>query len=75
MNEATAHLAAEQFGMDFSISVFPECKACAIAKAKQRNTPKATLGEKAKEFNRHEGHDLVKINAPEEIKVTINKSN
>jgi hypothetical protein len=72
--DATRNIAA-QLGMELSRTTFQTCEACAIGKTKQRNIPKEALGEKATIFNGRVGHDLSKIKAPEELEVTINKSN
>jgi hypothetical protein len=61
--------------MVLSRTAFSTCKACAIGNAKQHNIPKETLGEKAPIFNGKVGHDLAKIKAPEELKMTISKPN
>ncbi len=66
---------AAQLGMVLSRTAFSTHKACVIGKVKQCNIPKETFGEKATIFNGRVGHDLAKIKAPEELKVTISKLN
>ncbi len=44
-------------------------------KGKATQNSKKNLGEKATKFNGRVGHDLAKIKAPEELKVTISKPN
>jgi hypothetical protein len=64
-----------QLGMEVFRTAFQTCEACAIGKAKQRNIPKEALREKATIYNGRADHNLLKINAPEGMEVTMNKSN
>ncbi len=49
--------------------------ACAIRKAKQWNIPRENLEKKMTIFIGRVSHDLAKIKAPEELKVTLSKPN
>jgi hypothetical protein len=62
-------------GIAGSPTRFQTFETCAIGKAKQRNIPKEDSREKATILNGRVGRNLLKIKAPEEMVVTINKSN
>jgi hypothetical protein len=63
-----------QLGMELSRTAFQTVKHVQLERQKSAKLPRK-LREKATIFNGRVGHHLLKIRAPEGMKVTINKSN
>ena len=63
-------------GIELKKGSLPDCKACAIAKAKQKNVTKVTMDNKATIFNGRVSHDIVALKLTNDItRVEINRSN
>ena len=74
-NESSARENAEALGFEVTWGTLKPCKACAAAKAKQKNLP--THGEHilSKENNERIFLDLSTVKAPKDLKMTVTKPN
>ena len=74
-DESSTRETAEALGFEVTCGTLKPCKACAAAKAKQKNLP--THGEHipSKENNEKIFLDLSTVKAPKELKMTVTKPN